>query len=405
MDVIHSGESHIIFSFGRMRDNSIFPNTAVPISAFLHNLVVSHGISFELEEQGRSVEQTHIFTPLPIGNNEIINSPMGKVWIFKNSEEVFLLQTKIMDWITRSQVFEHKGIIDAIEWCLYEVMDNVIQHSESSCGYIMAQMHGAAQKQLVFCIADTGIGIFASLTSSGKYHPDNAYDAITLALKKGVTRTQNQQGNGLWGLERIIESNEGTLEISTSEARIRIDGDGRVSKEGGTWLNYDRGSTTVDFQLHLDRPISLQQALESDGHESVRYINAEVSGGGKMVYMLKDSTLGFGTREAGVSTRNEVLNLMQQNDVSVIIDFNGIGVISSSFADEMVGKLYAEFGPVQFMQHFELKNMGATVQAIMNKAIEERLVQTNYAKYVNEDNRTALRDDSPVPPENEGVLD
>ena len=57
----------------------------------------------------------------------------------------------------------------------------------------------------------------------------------------------------------------------------------------------------------------------------------------------------------------------------VVIDFDGVPVVSSSFADEAFGKLFLQLGPVQFMQRVKLKNMADTVEGRINKAIAQRM--------------------------------
>jgi hypothetical protein len=57
----------------------------------------------------------------------------------------------------------------------------------------------------------------------------------------------------------------------------------------------------------------------------------------------------------------------------ISIDLEGIPIMSSSFADEVFGKLFLEAGPVAFMQKFEFVNVMETVQQLVNKAITQRV--------------------------------
>ena len=63
---------------------------------------------------------------------------------------------------------------------------------------------------------------------------------------------------------------------------------------------------------------------------------------------------------------------MTQNR-KVCIDFEGIPIISSSFADEAFAKLFLEAGPVEFMQKFEFINAMETIKHLINKAINQRV--------------------------------
>jgi hypothetical protein len=55
------------------------------------------------------------------------------------------------------------------------------------------------------------------------------------------------------------------------------------------------------------------------------------------------------------------------------VDFSGVPVISSSFADEAFGKLFLQLGPMQFMQRVRLVNTIDTVESLINRAIEQRM--------------------------------
>ena len=92
-----------------------------------------------------------------------------------------------------------------------------------------------------------------------------------------------------------------------------------------------------------------------------------------VVYRLADKSSGTGTRQSGVAIRNEVINIAKQTDCVIRLDFGGISVISSSFADEFIGKLAVEFGFIAFTQRFRLVGMNQTVQAITNRSVAQRL--------------------------------
>jgi STAS-like domain of unknown function (DUF4325) len=61
------------------------------------------------------------------------------------------------------------------------------------------------------------------------------------------------------------------------------------------------------------------------------------------------------------------------NGHKIQLDFGDIALVSSSFADEVVGKIFADIGPLEFMQRFELRNMSMMVRQIVDRAIQQRL--------------------------------
>ena len=53
-----------------------------------------------------------------------------------------------------------------------------------------------------------------------------------------------------------------------------------------------------------------------------------------------------------------------------------INIISSSFADELIGKLVTEFGFYGFNNIFKLKNMNANVQSIVQRSVAQRMMES-----------------------------
>jgi hypothetical protein len=56
----------------------------------------------------------------------------------------------------------------------------------------------------------------------------------------------------------------------------------------------------------------------------------------------------------------------------IVIDASDVAVFSSSFADEVFGKLFVEFGAVAFMSTIELRNFDKTLRTIIDRAIAQR---------------------------------
>jgi len=51
-------------------------------------------------------------------------------------------------------------------------------------------------------------------------------------------------------------------------------------------------------------------------------------------------------------------------------------MISSSFADELIGKLVTEFGFYGFHNIFKLKNMNPDVPSIVQRSVAQRMIES-----------------------------
>lgn len=363
-------------------DKAVFPNACVPLAGFIE-YYKNEGVEFFYENIPDFVESTCMFSPLNVSVDQspIAVAPLNRVWKFTNSDEINNLVDAYVDEIYQQAVCE-KGVPEGLTWCLNEVMDNVLQHSRVSLGYVMGQIHRST-KHIAFCVFDYGQGIYNSLRDT-HYSPRNPIDAITLAVKEGVTRDSNiGQGNGLWGLHNMVRSNSGVIAITSNSASYMLREDEIDTFKRIPTISRRKGSTIVDFQIDFDKGISIAESLGGHTPVNLRLESLEDSQG-NIHYKLAKKSSGTGTRQSGERIRNELINIRNETNQRIIIDFDNISVISSSFADELIGKLVAKFGFFGFTQLFYLENMNEIVQSIVNRSVSQRMADTfapdKYAK-------------------------
>jgi hypothetical protein len=313
----------------------------------------------------------YIRNPLEVTpDNILLNDAPSRLWIYYDHRQTSLLTNAFLDAIRR-RVECTDGVLDALDWCLHETLDNVPQHANTDAGFAMLQIHPRA-KRLAVGIADTGIGIRRSLSTSVNYKPRSAFDAITMAIREGVTRDkQTNQGNGLFGLERIIEQNGGRLVIRSDRGEMVLQGDRVSGGNGKLVLDAQRPGTFIDFQLDVSKPVSLTEALNYQ-HANL-YLESFENDTGEHVVEIRKYAGGAGTRRAAAELRVFLLNLLNEGAPCLTLDFTGQTVVSSSFADEVIGRLVKQLGFVGFNAKFRLVNMSPTVAGLIDRAITQRM--------------------------------
>jgi anti-sigma regulatory factor (Ser/Thr protein kinase) len=259
----------------------------------------------------------------------------------------------------------------AVEWALNEISDNVINHSQSPIGGLLQlSVFDSRYSRVEFTVADAGIGVPQTLRAA---HPDISTDADALmeSVRSGVTRNKTDfQGNGLYG----------TLEI------CRIGG-GKFSLNAGYGVLFTQRQTltarnetipycgtTVDALIDFSEPALLEKALAIDGtiFRPTDYIELkyEQDDQAAIPFILEEQATSFRSRPAGKPVNIKLGNLVRACPGQVVqVDFSRISVVSSSFADEVFGKLFVELGPMRFMQSIRLIRVSPTVQAIVDRAI------------------------------------
>lgn len=373
-DGIKKGYDDFQIDFSKI--NSAFPNAVVPISGILEYLNFERGITFEFVGTPQILVHNHILKPTQFDEKVKSINIFNRVWKFSSSEDVYKIVRSFIDELSRTDRF-HKGLLETVEWALYEVMDNVIQHSATTNGYVMGQLH-TTRKYLAFTIFDSGQGIYRSLRSSSDHAPRNDLDAITLAIKEEVTRDKSiGQGNGLFGLHSIIKQGKGRLVITSGRGSYMYEG-GLTKTFNSIPYFWNAPGTIIDFQLDYSKDLSLDKALVFRGKQydivNVKVENLEDESG-CIIYKIKDYAEGTGTRESAVRVKNEIFNILQTDPKKVIIDFEDVAVISSSFADELIAKLLLELGLFQFNNIVGIRGLDRSQQMILQRSVIQRLIE------------------------------
>ncbi|MBW4580403.1 MAG: STAS-like domain-containing protein [Tildeniella nuda ZEHNDER 1965/U140] len=363
------GYTDFVLDFSNIE--GVYPNVCAPFAGLIEYYKENRRFSFTYNNVPDFLSRTKTLAPSVVESDDTHRRfPLNVVWKFSSAEEVNSLVDAYLDAVSRSAVCQG-GVIQGIEWCLNEIMDNVLQHAATTHGYVMGQIHSTSQHMAV-CIYDHGQGILNSLRTS-MHAPTNAVDAITISLKEGITRDKNiGQGNGMWGLNNIVRSNSGLLNITSGSGFVGIRVHETKTSTTVPYLSSENNCTTVDFQIDFDKGISIANAL--GGYEPVNFrIENLEDERNNVVYKLTEKSSGTGTRQSGVAIRNEIINISNQTTSVIVLDFNGVSLISSSFADELIGKLVVEYGFIGFTQRFRLSGMNETIQAITNRSVFQRL--------------------------------
>ncbi len=130
----------------------------------------------------------------------------------------------------------------------------------------------------------------------------------------------------------------------------------------------------------MNEAFSIGKALEFNGIEYVPLniidLKYEMEEQNSLIIRMNQETKGVGTRLAGRQLRTKTFNLIESKPgYPIYVDWTGIPAISSSFADEFMGKLYIELGRENFRGIIKNTNMELFVQQLLDKAISQRLSQ------------------------------
>lgn len=350
-----------------------FPNILVPLACAIDHLR-RIGRNVRVNKTFDELEETCYLNPRVAKPVELPGmSPAGLVWKYETSEDAYNLLAVTINYLSFRLEWE-RGTLHALEWSLYEVLDNVFQHAGVHAGFFMFQVQ-QQQRRLSYCVADQGCGIYHSLRTS-IHKPASPLDAITLAVRKGVTRdTNSNMGNGLWGTTEIIARSKGQITISSGGAALYFNRASGQAESVPKVLVLDRNSPGTFIDAQIDASVEVQMSEMFDIRASpvnLRVENMEDEDGAVRI-LLKNMKVGAGTREAGNLLRVYTANLLNETSTPVIIDFAEVGIVSSSFADEYIAKLYLQLGTELFHRRIRLYGMNETNNIIVRSVLGQRV--------------------------------
>ena len=370
-DGLNKGFQSFVLDFDQVQ--RIYPNAAVPFAGILQFLQNEMNIEIDVENE-RRVEMFNLLNPKRY--SEESRYIMNRVWLFSTSEEVAKIVDAYIQELQKSAQF-YKGVLNAIEWSLNEVMDNVIQHSKTGFGYVMGQLH-TNSKNIAFAIFDSGQGIFNSMKDS-EHHPRTTIDAITLAIQEEVTRDKSiGQGNGLFGLHSIVKQGKGKLVITSGRGSYTYNNGETRTYDFLPTLTQQQPGTIVDFQLNYAEDMSLDKALVFRGkqYELINLHYEELEDDyGRIIYKVGEHAEGTGTRDSAIRVKNEILNILGEEQKPITLDFTDVEVISSSFSDELLAKLFLSLGLFQFNNLIKIKGLDKSQQNILQRSVLQRIIE------------------------------
>ena len=276
-----------------------------------------------------------------------------------------------------------RDALAGLEWTFNELTDNVLNHAEAPDGGIAQGTIFPKSREIHLIVADAGQGILNSLKEG---FPELGTDeqAIGEAVKEGVTRNADAgQGNGLAGSLRIAAASGGRFQVLSGRAyfQVFVDSDTKdvQSRMAPRSISARFHGTAVYVRLNLDHPFVLAEALDFGGGPyqpsdwiETKYANTDHD----LVLLVGDETIGFGSRAAGLALRTKCKNhLAAEPGSRLALDWTGIPIVSSSFADEAIGRLFRELGPLEFSRRVAHRGMEPTVRQLVDRAIIQRMRQ------------------------------
>ena len=315
----------------------------------------------------------HSLSPKHFEPSEFRPRTRVPVMQFENPSQQKNAVDDIIDSILKNIDGYKREHLKAIEWSVNEITDNVLMHANSHEGGFLQLSAKPSAKLIEFAVADAGDGIPKSLRSS-HFPIAGDVDALSKAIEQGVTRDQSiGQGNGLWGCYQIAVKSGGKFDIHSGNATLYYTSNaGLHSKREAVPYSGTLVHCCINYgdNLILDDVLGLNRKFDPVDRIELKY---EINSDDVINFRLKNEAESLGSRVAGKKVRTTLRNLLECSECKINVDFSEVNLISSSFADEVFGKIFLELGPIGFSNRLQLSHVDTTVKLLVEKAISQRV--------------------------------
>ncbi|RME61259.1 DUF4325 domain-containing protein [Candidatus Parcubacteria bacterium] len=292
--------------------------------------------------------------------------------VFFTPEDQFSLVNRMMDALLESIKWRQRGDLAALEWAINEVTDNVLVHANSKVGGVAQLSVFPASNKVQVDVCDAGVSIPYTFNLGFDKDPD----ALLMAVKEGVKGQHSTgKGNGLFGSIQICEKSGGEFHIYSRHGHLMLVR--RRGKETGIRAINERvpfEGTLVSMKIDCSKPNILSEALRLEGkvYSPDSFVDFKYDKASHIYFRVIEEAASWGSRAAGLPVRRKIRNLMEMNPGKVVLlDFSGISIISSSFADEVLGKLFSEIGQEKFKKTVKIINANDLVGLLIEREIRQ----------------------------------
>ncbi len=156
------------------------------------------------------------------------------------------------------------SVLQALSYCLYEMMDNVHIHSGKPLGTAITH-YDRDESSLRILIADDGMGIRASLAGNSEYRNITEAEALKLCLQDSITDGKGM-GFGLYTTSRLVDRIGKKFVLHSGSHKLIIENGITSVIENGFWQG-----TLIFMAIGTGREIDPNQVVDHRADAAEEY--------------------------------------------------------------------------------------------------------------------------------------
>lgn len=155
-------------------------------------------------------------------------------------------------------------VLQALSYCFYEILDNVLIHSGKDLGTVITH-YDAANHVLSFLVADDGIGVRESLSENEKYTEISESEALRICVKDAITDGKGM-GFGLYSTSLLARDAGLKFEVRSGNHTLTLQSGDEAISESEFWQG-----TIIYLQIQTNKEINPAEVVANRTNVAAQY--------------------------------------------------------------------------------------------------------------------------------------
>ena len=180
-----------------------------------------------------------------------------------DEKNIYAVYQRVIETLTQYVNIE-TTLIQALSYCFYEILDNVLTHSGKELGTVITH-YDSAGHTLSLLVADDGQGIHTSLAENDKYANLSEPEALEMCIRDSVTDGKGM-GFGLYSTSLLVRDAGLRFDIRSGNHTLRLQEGKTLVVESDTWQG-----TIIFLQLRTDKEINPDDVVANRTNVAEQY--------------------------------------------------------------------------------------------------------------------------------------
>lgn len=180
-----------------------------------------------------------------------------------DEKNIYAVYQRVIETLTRYVNIE-TTVLQALNYCFYEILDNVITHSGKELGTVITH-YDMEKHVLSLLVADDGQGIRNSLASNEKYANLSEPEALEMCIRDSVTDGKGM-GFGLYTTSLLARDAGLRFDLRSGSYTLRLQDGKSCITETDPWQG-----TIVYLLLRTDKEIDPEKVVANRTNVAEQY--------------------------------------------------------------------------------------------------------------------------------------